>query len=145
MLLGEGLKINYMSPYLESSAPNFTHGVNFAVTGGATDPTVTFPLSTQVLQFLHFKNRTRELWPQGISPLVLSHKHSMFHSLELISGAGSLIDENGFKEAVYSFDIGQNDISIAFTANLSYTQVIERIPSILSRIKDALKASLMTF
>ncbi|KAH7676349.1 GDSL lipase/esterase protein [Dioscorea alata] len=116
--LCEGLKINYMSPYLESSAPNFTHGVNFAVTGGATDPTVTFPLSTQVLQFLHFKNRTRELWPQG---------------------SGSLIDENGFKEAVYSFDIGQNDISKAFTANLSYTQVIERIPSILSRIKDALK------
>ncbi|KAJ0979985.1 hypothetical protein J5N97_015459 [Dioscorea zingiberensis] len=114
--LCQGLKINYLSPYLESSAPNFTHGVNFAVAGAATDPSVTFPLSTQVLQFLHFKNRTRELRPQG-------QAHT----------------EKGFKEAVYSFDIGQNDISMAFTANLSYSQVIEQIPSILSRIKDALK------
>ena len=65
--LGESLKINYLSPYLESSGSDFTHGVNFAVAGAATETTaIPFPLSTQVQQFLHFKNRTRELRPQGI-------------------------------------------------------------------------------
>ncbi|URD79173.1 hypothetical protein MUK42_18693 [Musa troglodytarum] len=63
----ERLKMSYLTPYLESSpGSNFTHGVNFAVAGAATESTaIPFPLSTQVLQFLHFKNRTRELRPQG--------------------------------------------------------------------------------
>ncbi|XP_020087321.1 GDSL esterase/lipase At3g62280-like [Ananas comosus] len=115
----ENLKINYLSPYLESLGSNFTHGVNFAVAGAATQMTgVPFPLSTQVLQFLHFKNRTRDLRSKGL---------------------GSLISEKEFHDAVYSFDMGQNDISIAFIANLSYPRVVDNIPSILSRIEDAIE------
>ncbi|ONK67633.1 uncharacterized protein A4U43_C05F2100 [Asparagus officinalis] len=115
----ENLKINFLSPYLESSGSNFTHGVNFAVAGAATESNaVVFPLSTQVGQFLHFRNRTRELRPLG---------------------KGSMISEKEFRSAVYSFDMGQNDINIAFTANLSYPQVIDRIPSILSRIRDSIE------
>nr|XP_029120212.1 GDSL esterase/lipase At1g09390 [Elaeis guineensis] len=116
----ESLKINFLSPYLESSGSNFSHGVNFAVAGAATEPTaIPFTLSTQVLQFFHFKNRTRELRAQGL---------------------GLLISEKGFRNAVYSFDMGQNDISIALSSNVSYSAVIEKIPSILSRIKDAIKS-----
>ncbi|KAM0947565.1 putative alpha-L-fucosidase [Dioscorea sansibarensis] len=116
--LCEGLKIKFLSPYLESSGSDYTNGVNFAVAGTATEANVIpFPLSTQVLQFLHFKNRTRELFPQGL---------------------GSMISEKGFQNAVYSFDMGQNDIATPFNANSSYSQVIEKIPSILSRIKDAI-------
>lgn len=67
LITGEGLKINFLSHYLESSGANFEHGVNFAVAGAATVTTyIPFPLSTQVLQFLHFKNKTRELRPQGL-------------------------------------------------------------------------------
>lgn len=58
-----------------------------------------------------------------------------------VSGSGSLISEKGFRNAVYSFDMGQNDISIALSSNASYSAVIEQIPSILSRIKDAIEAS----
>ncbi|PKA67257.1 GDSL esterase/lipase [Apostasia shenzhenica] len=116
--LCEKLKINILSPYLESSGSDYTNGVNFALAGAATDGTA-IPLSTQVLQFLHFKNRTRELLPLG---------------------KGSMISSKEFSKAVYSIDIGQNDISIAFTANLSYPQVIERIPTILSRIEDSVKS-----
>ncbi|URD79174.1 hypothetical protein MUK42_18693 [Musa troglodytarum] len=69
----ERLKMSYLTPYLESSpGSNFTHGVNFAVAGAATESTaIPFPLSTQVLQFLHFKNRTRELRPQGDAHLLI--------------------------------------------------------------------------
>lgn len=51
-----------------------------------------------------------------------------------------MISEKEFRNAVYSFDMGQNDISSAFIANLSYPQVVENIPSILSSIKDAIEA-----
>lgn len=59
----------------------------------------------------------------------------------LFTGLGSLISEKEFHDAVYSFDMGQNDISIAFIANLSYPRVVDNIPSILSRIEDAIEAS----
>ncbi|CAD5196442.1 unnamed protein product [Musa acuminata subsp. malaccensis] len=120
--LCERLKMSYLSPYLESlPGSNFTHGVNFAVAGAATESTaIPFPLSTQVLQFLHFKNRTRELRPQG---------------------SGSLLSEKEFQNAVYSIDIGQNDVSTPFSANLSYAEVVVKIPSILSRIGAAIEAS----
>ncbi|XP_078164212.1 GDSL esterase/lipase At1g09390-like [Carex rostrata] len=113
----EGLKIKFLSHYLESSGSDFTHGVNFAVAGASTVTNGTFPLATQVLQFLHFKNKTRELRPQG---------------------RGSLIGEDEFRDAMYSFDIGQNDISIGFTANFTYQQVLETLPATISRIKDAI-------
>ncbi|RWR94379.1 GDSL esterase/lipase [Cinnamomum micranthum f. kanehirae] len=56
-----------------------------------------------------------------------------------ISGSRHLIDDGGFRRALYAFDIGQNDLSDAFSDNLSYMQVIERIPSILGEIRDAVK------
>ena len=59
----------------------------------------------------------------------------------ILLGKGSMISEEEFENAVYSLDMGQNDISIAFTANLSYPQVIDRIPSILSRIRDSVEVS----
>ncbi|XP_020271769.1 GDSL esterase/lipase LIP-4-like [Asparagus officinalis] len=116
----ESLEVNFLSPYLESSGSDFTDGVNFALAGAATEfrDRFPFPLPTQVNQFLHFKNRTRELRPLG---------------------KGSMISEEEFQTAVYSIDIGQNDIGISFAANLSYTQVINKIPSILSRIRDSME------
>lgn len=117
--LCERVGIDFLSPYLESSGSDYTHGVNFAVAGAAIQGIfIPFPLSTQLLQFLHFKNRTRELLPLG---------------------KGSLINVEEYQKAVYSIDIGQNDISIAFTSNLSYPQVIERIPDLLSIVKDSVK------
>ncbi|MCL7047169.1 hypothetical protein MKW94_029804 [Papaver nudicaule] len=44
----------------------------------------------------------------------------------------------GLKNAVYTFDIGQNDLSGAFSSNLPYDQVIQRIPSFIAEIKSAL-------
>ncbi|RWW44984.1 hypothetical protein BHE74_00049216 [Ensete ventricosum] len=110
----EGLKMSYLSHYLESSGSNFSHGVNFAVVGAAVDlPGNPFPLSTQVLQFLHFKNRTRELMAE--------------------------VTEKEFKDAVYSIDIGQNDLAKAFYLNLSYPQVLLKIPTMINKIEDAIK------
>ncbi|THF97246.1 hypothetical protein TEA_028391 [Camellia sinensis var. sinensis] len=52
----------------------------------------------------------------------------------------NLINDEGFNSALYMIDIGQNDIADSFTRNLSYVQVIKRIPSIIIEIKNAVKA-----
>lgn len=65
-LLGEHLNLSYLSPYLDSLAPNFTSGVNFAVSGAMTLPQfVPFALDVQVRQFIRFKNRSLELQTTG--------------------------------------------------------------------------------
>ncbi|KAE8819978.1 GDSL esterase/lipase [Hordeum vulgare] len=102
----ESLGIRYLSPYLESSGSNFTDGVNFAVAGAAAasnQSAIPFTMATQVNQFLHFKNRTRELRPLG---------------------QGSMLSEEDFLGAVYSIDVGQNDITLAFLANLTLQEIV---------------------
>lgn len=70
---GEELKLSYLSPYLESLAPNFTSGVNFAVSGATTLPQfVPFALDIQVRQFIHFKNRSLELQSLGMYVVLVS-------------------------------------------------------------------------
>ena len=59
-----------------------------------------------------------------------------------VAGAEDLIDAEGFRNAIYAIDIGQNDLAAAFSANLSYVQVIERVPSVIHEIKKAIEASL---
>lgn len=62
----------------------------------------------------------------------------IFHAVCL--GSGNLIDEEGFRNALYMIDIGQNDIADSFSKlNLSYVQVIQRIPSVIVEIENAVK------
>ena len=50
-----------------------------------------------------------------------------------------MITENGFRNALYMIDIGQNDIADSFSKGLSYSQVVKHIPNIISEIKSAIK------
>ncbi|KAM7276948.1 hypothetical protein ACFE04_018814 [Oxalis oulophora] len=120
--LCENLNLSYLSPYLDSLTPNFTSGVNFAVSGSMTLPQfVSFALDVQVRQFVHFKNRSLELLSQG-------------------STSRTFIDENGFNNALYMIDIGQNDLLQAlYASNLTYNPVAEKIPSFLAEIKLAIQ------
>ncbi|KAL0393411.1 UNVERIFIED_CONTAM: GDSL esterase/lipase LIP-4 [Sesamum latifolium] len=52
-------------------------------------------------------------------------------------GKTNFLEKDDFKNALYTLDIGQNDLSGSFWS-LSYAQVIERIPSFISEIKDAM-------
>ncbi|KAG2697761.1 hypothetical protein I3843_07G119800 [Carya illinoinensis] len=116
----EHLNLSYLSPYLDSLAPNFTSGVNFAVSGATLLPQfVPFALDVQVRQFIRFRNR----------------------SLELLSlGSRNLIDEDGIRNALYMIDIGENDLLLAlYASNLTYAPVIEKVPSFLAEIKLAIQ------
>ncbi|KAK6118136.1 hypothetical protein DH2020_048120 [Rehmannia glutinosa] len=115
--LCENLKTGYLTPYLESLEPDFTNGVNFAISGSATLPRyVPFSLDVQVLQFRRFHNRSLDFQSKGFK---------------------NLVGEEDFKNALYTIDIGQNDLSGAFNS-LSYAQVVEKIPSFISEIRDAM-------
>ncbi|KAG8374805.1 hypothetical protein BUALT_Bualt10G0033800 [Buddleja alternifolia] len=116
-LMCEYLNTHYLSPYLDSLQPNFPNGVNYAICGATTLPRyVPFNLNIQILQYKHFHNRSVELHSKGFK---------------------NLVGQEDYKNALYTFDIGQNDLSGSFGA-LSYAQVIDKIPSFISEIRDAM-------
>ncbi|KAK4491340.1 hypothetical protein RD792_002076 [Penstemon davidsonii] len=117
--LCQSLNTSLLSPYLDSLGSTFSNGANFAIAGSATLPrNVPFALNVQVMQFKHFKDRSPQL---------------------LAAGFKNLIGYNGFRDAIYIIDIGQNDLTDSFTNGLSYPQVVKKIPSILAEIKIAIK------
>ncbi|KAG6466592.1 hypothetical protein ZIOFF_075601 [Zingiber officinale] len=119
--LCEALNTSYLSPYMEPLGSDFRNGANFAIVGSTTrPPELPFALAVQVRQFLRFKMRSLYLLAQG---------------------ATKLIDEQGFQNALYAIDIGQNDLAAAFSANLSFAHVVQRIPSVVDEIKKAIEAS----
>ncbi|ONM31892.1 Alpha-L-fucosidase 2 [Zea mays] len=114
--LCESLNISYLSPFLKALGSNYSNGANFAIAGAATQPRdVPFALHIQVQEFLYFRDRSLELIDQGLS---------------------GPIDAQGFQNALYMIDIGQNDVN-ALLSNLPYDQVIAKFPPILAEIKDA--------
>ncbi|KAH7678579.1 GDSL lipase/esterase protein [Dioscorea alata] len=117
--LCESLNRSYLSAYMEALGSDFSNGANFAISGSSTLPRNTpFNLYIQIHQFIHFKSKSLQLIAQG---------------------SKGLVDEHGFDNALYTIDIGQNDLAGAFSSNKTYDEVIERIPLILSEIESAIK------
>ncbi|KAA8550904.1 hypothetical protein F0562_002588 [Nyssa sinensis] len=115
-----------LDPYLDSvGAPNFQRGCNFA-TGGSTILLANaaslspFSFGIQVAQFVRFKARVLEL-------LAKDKKLQKF-----------LPQADYFREGLYMFDIGQNDLDGAFYSK-SEDQVLALIPTILSEFETGIK------
>lgn len=53
-----------------------------------------------------------------------------------------MINDEGFRGALYMIDIGQNDLADSFSMNLSYPEVMKKIPSVIKEIEIAMKVSL---
>ncbi|XP_065853328.1 GDSL esterase/lipase LIP-4 [Euphorbia lathyris] len=119
--LCQSLNASFLKPYMDSlGGSKFTNGANFAVVGSSTLPKyVPFSLNIQIMQFLHFKAQ----------------------SLQLVSsGSKDFVDVEGFRNALYMIDIGQNDIADSFAKMLTYMQVIKRIPTVVREIESAVKS-----
>ncbi|BAD54714.1 putative early nodule-specific protein ENOD8 [Oryza sativa Japonica Group] len=114
----ESLNTPHLSPYLKSLGSDFSNGVNFAIGGSTATPGgSTFSLDVQLHQFLYFRTRSIELINQGVR---------------------TPIDRDGFRNAIYTIDIGQNDL--AAYMNLPYDQVLAKIPTIVAHIKYTIEA-----
>ncbi|KAG8384885.1 hypothetical protein BUALT_Bualt04G0164800 [Buddleja alternifolia] len=120
--IAEHLGLPYLNSYLDSIGTSFRHGANFA-TGGSTirrqNETIfengisPFSLDIQTLQFDQFKLRTNELYHQALNSFEKS----------------KLPRPREFSKALYTFDIGQNDIVTGFR-KLPTPQLRAAIPDI---------------
>ncbi|XP_062209854.1 GDSL esterase/lipase At1g09390-like [Phragmites australis] len=114
----ESLHTPYLSPYLKALGADFSNGVNFAIGGSTATPGGSpFSLDVQFHQFLYFRARSMELINLGQRPP---------------------IDREGFRKAIYTIDIGQNDLSAYM--HLPYDQVLAKIPGVVAQIKYTIEA-----
>ncbi|KAK1318219.1 GDSL esterase/lipase [Acorus calamus] len=94
---------------------NFSCGVNFASSGSSVLPPTMInfnpiSLNIQFLQFLEFKSKSTLISKQGLFP-----------------------------RALYTIDIGQNDIAHAYVLNMTQVEIKLFIPSILDKLSMTIK------
>ncbi|KAL4205420.1 hypothetical protein AMTRI_Chr01g114520 [Amborella trichopoda] len=124
--LADEMNLPFLNAYLDSlGSPSFRKGSNFAAAGStilrATAESVSpFSFRIQVAQFLRFKARVLELLAKGGKTNKIIPR------------------EDDFDDALYTFDIGQNDLAGAFYSK-SEDQVLASIPTILSEFETSLK------
>ncbi|XWS44105.1 hypothetical protein CRYUN_Cryun15aG0016200 [Craigia yunnanensis] len=130
-LIAEKVKLPYLHAYLNSLGANFRHGANFA-TGGSTirrqNETIfqygisPFALDMQIVQFDQFKARTIEMYNQAKDP----------------SEKDKLPRPEDFAKALYTIDVGQNDLSVGFRT-MSFDQLRAAMPDIINQLASAVQ------
>ncbi|XP_027153358.1 GDSL esterase/lipase At3g27950 isoform X2 [Coffea eugenioides] len=125
--MAEELGLPYLSAYLDSIGSNFRHGANFATGGSSIRPGgySPFHLQLQIGQFLQFKSRTTLLYKQ------------LNHSAKSPPLQSRLPRPQDFSDALYTFDIGQNDLAYGFE-HTSEAETRESIPSMLDKLGEAI-------
>ncbi|CAN7129743.1 unnamed protein product [Brassica rapa subsp. narinosa] len=127
--IAESLGLPYLSAFLDSVGSNFSHGANFATAGSpirALNSTLRqsgfspFSLDVQFVQFSNFHNRSQAVRSRG-------GVHTTM-----------LPEADSFSQALYTFDIGQNDLTAAYFANKTVEQIgTTDVPEIISQFKNA--------
>uniref|UniRef100_J3M463 Uncharacterized protein n=1 Tax=Oryza brachyantha TaxID=4533 RepID=J3M463_ORYBR len=114
---GESLNTHHLSPFMRPLGSEYSNGVNFAIAGSTATPgETTFSLDVQLDQFVFFKERCLESIERGeVAP----------------------IDSKGFENALYTMDIGHNDLMGVL--HLPYHEILPKLPAIVAEIKKAIK------
>uniref|UniRef100_A0A0D9X0Y1 Esterase n=1 Tax=Leersia perrieri TaxID=77586 RepID=A0A0D9X0Y1_9ORYZ len=124
--IAESLGLPYISAYLNSIGSNFTQGANFATAGSSIRRQNTslfisgfspISLDVQSWEFEQFINR---------SQFAYNNKGGIYRQI--------LPKAEYFSQALYTFDIGQNDITTGFFINMTTEQVIAYIPDLMERL-----------
>ncbi|KAM7267719.1 hypothetical protein ACFE04_009885 [Oxalis oulophora] len=128
-LIAENLKLPYLNAYLDSVGACFRQGANFATGGSSIRPGgySPFNLGIQINQFRQFKARTTLLYNQ-LSP---NRQTPPFQS--------TLPKPGDFSKALYTLDIGQNDLGYGFQ-HTTAEKTRESIPDILRHYSLAVHA-----
>ncbi|KAJ7970745.1 GDSL esterase/lipase family [Quillaja saponaria] len=129
--IAEHLSLPYLSAYLNSLGTNYRHGANFA-TGGSTirrqNETIfeygisPFSFDMQIVQFDQFKARSKDLYKQAKTALERN----------------KLPVPEDYSKALYTFDIGQNDLSVGFR-KMSFDQLRAEMPDIINQLATAVQ------
>ncbi|CAI9111045.1 OLC1v1011178C1 [Oldenlandia corymbosa var. corymbosa] len=126
--IAEKLGLPYLGAYLDSIGTNFRHGANFATGGSSILPGgySPFHLELQIGQFLQFKSRTSKLYEKFSQEGNVSPLKSYY-----------LPRPQDFSDALYTFDIGQNDLAHGFQYT-SEAETLASIPTILKKFSEAI-------
>ncbi|KAM6562317.1 hypothetical protein CsatB_022315 [Cannabis sativa] len=128
--IAEKLGLPHLSAYLDSLGSSFSHGANFATAGSTIRPQNTtisqsgyspISLDVQFVQFSDFRSRTLSLRKKG-------------HQFEKL-----LPKEEDFSKGLYTFDIGQNDLTAGYKLNLTTEQVKAYVPDVLNQFSKVVK------
>ncbi|KAJ7959138.1 GDSL esterase/lipase [Quillaja saponaria] len=130
--IAKSLGLPYISAYLDSLGTNFTQGANFATAAS------TIRLPPIILPHL----------PAGYSPVYLSVQYAQFQ--QFLSRSQAVRQRGGvyanlmpkresFRKALYTFDIGQNDLGVGFFGNKTIEEVNASIPDIVNSFSTNFK------
>ncbi|CAL5371083.1 unnamed protein product [Camellia sinensis] len=160
----ETLGVPYLSAYLDSIGTNFSHGANFATGGSSIRPGgySPFHLGIQISHFIQFKSRTTALYKQlsnndvqilkaswrgriclkdtvlntGLDQIVIQKKLTK-RKKKIPPCKSSLPMPEDFVKAIYTFDIGQNDLAFGFQTTTE-EQTNASIPDVLNQFSQAI-------
>ncbi|KAH9625359.1 hypothetical protein KSS87_015188 [Heliosperma pusillum] len=128
--IAQSLGLPYLNAFLDAVGSNFSHGANFATAGSTIRP----------------QNTTRQ--QSGFSPISLNvqfHEFNDFHRRsQIFRQQGQVFKEllpkgEYFSKALYTFDIGQNDLTAGLFLNMSTDQVKDNIPDVLNQLSTVIK------
>ncbi|OAY58265.1 esterase [Manihot esculenta] len=129
--IAESFNLPYLSSYLNSLGANYTHGANFATASSTitVPPSIIpqaggfspFNLDVQYEQFLQFMTRSQIIKEQG----------GTFAEL--------MPEKDYFGKALYTFDIGQNDLAVRFLDNMTVKEVKAIVPDIVDGFSENVK------
>ncbi|XP_061341950.1 esterase-like [Gastrolobium bilobum] len=128
--IAQSFGLPYLSAYLDSLGTNFSHGANFATAASTIRPPPSiipqgsfspFYFDVQDTQFRDFKPRTQ----------FIRHQGGIFASL--------MPKEEYFPEALYTIDIGNNDLNAGCFGNLTVQQVNASVPDIVNSFSENVK------
>ncbi|EEF48396.1 Esterase precursor, putative [Ricinus communis] len=116
--IAKSFHLPYLSAYLNSLGTNFKHGANFATAAS------TIRLPTSIIP------------NGGFSPFYLDVQYQQFvqfiYRSKMIREKQLIHDKDYFGRALYTFDIGQNDLGAGFFGNLSVEEVNASVPDIVN-------------
>ncbi|KAL8137909.1 hypothetical protein V2J09_003910 [Rumex salicifolius] len=128
--IAQGVGVEYLSAYLDAVGSNFSHGANFATAGSTIRP----------------QNTT--LHQSGFSPVSLNVQWYEFNDFrrrsQIFRSKGGVFKEllpkgNYFSKALYTFDIGQNDLTAGYFLNMTTNQVRAYVPDVLGQFTTVVK------
>ncbi|VVB04128.1 unnamed protein product [Arabis nemorensis] len=128
--IAEELGLPYLNAFLDSIGSNFSHGADFATAGSTVRPpnsTISqggaspISLDVQLVQFSDFLTRSQLFRSRG----------RVFEHL--------LPRKEYFSQALYTFDIGQNDLTAGLKLNMTADQIKAYIPDVLNQFSNTIR------
>ncbi|KAI3918148.1 hypothetical protein MKX01_041468 [Papaver californicum] len=126
----EKLGLSHLSAYLDSIGANFTHGANFA-TAGSTIRKLNYSVPQGGLSPISLKIQKNEYAQFTTRTQTLRNRGGVFQSL--------MPKSEYFSQALYTIDIGQNDITSGYEIGMLKEQVRNLTSDILDQFSENIK------